>query len=43
MGTRHKGRKLAIQALYQASSRSQNINDFLDLFIEKNEKDPQTI
>ena len=42
MSNRHKGRKLAIQALYQTISRSADINTFIDLFIDENEADIET-
>lgn len=35
MGSRHISRKLAMQALYQASTRPDNVEDFIDLFFHE--------
>ena len=39
MGIRHIGRKLAMQALYQASTRKDNVIEFIDYFIDDSDVD----
>ena len=39
MGIRHIGRKLAIQALYQASTRNDDVIEFIDYFIDDSDFD----
>lgn len=39
MGTRHASRKLAMQVLYQSLTRSQDLIDFIEPFIDESEFD----
>lgn len=39
MSTRHSGRKLAMQVLYQVVTRDQDISDFIDSVIENSDMD----
>ena len=39
MGQRHSGRKLAVQLLYQAATRSEELASFVDAYIETSEYD----
>ena len=39
MGVRHTGRRIAIQALYQAVTRRDSFLDFVDLFIDECDSD----
>ena len=39
MGIRHIGRKLAMQALYQASTRNDDVLDFMGYFIDSSDCD----
>ena len=43
MGLRHNGRKLAIQALYQTKVRKQNIEEFIDQFVNQTGFSPGSI
>ena len=37
MGSRHASRKLAMQVLYQAETRSEDVKEFLKLFVDDSE------